>query len=119
MHHGRMTKSTSRSRLLSTCITVAVTTIRRATIKWAAHRYLELFQDQPNFKPSALKEMIRRDYNVDFTLLSCHRAKRMAMAILAGNDTEQYQHMREYCNAIMKWNPGSSAFIWRDGSFFQ
>jgi hypothetical protein len=27
--------------------------------------------------------------------------------------------MRAYCNATIKWNPGSSAYIQRDGSFFQ
>jgi hypothetical protein len=54
---------------------------KRASIKWAAHRYLDNFRDQPNLKPSALKEMIRRDYNVEITLLSCNRVKRMALDI--------------------------------------
>jgi hypothetical protein len=63
--------------------------------------------------------MIRRDYHVDFKMLSYHRAKRMALAILDGIDGEQYKHTREYANALLQWNPGSSAFIQRDGVFFQ
>ncbi|XP_059432656.1 uncharacterized protein LOC132174219 [Corylus avellana] len=57
---------------------------KKASIKWAANRYLEIFRDEPNFRAIALKEMIRRDYNVDMTLSSCHRAKKMALGILTG-----------------------------------
>jgi hypothetical protein len=92
---------------------------KKATIKWVTHRYLDNFRDQPNFKCSALKEMIRRDYNVEMTLLSCQRAKRMSMGILTGKKSEQYKHVREYGNALRKWNPGTSAYIQRDGRFFQ
>jgi hypothetical protein len=92
---------------------------KKATIRWAANRYVEIFRDQRSFKARALREMIRRDYNVQMTILSCHRAKKMAIEILDGRDGEQYCHTREYCNALRKWNPGSSAYIQRDGVFFQ
>jgi hypothetical protein len=92
---------------------------KRATIKWAAKRYLNNFRDQQDWKASALKEQIRRDYKINFTLLSCHRAKRMALDIINGRHHEQYKHAREYALALMKWNPGTSAYIQRDGIFFQ
>jgi hypothetical protein len=63
---------------------------------WAANRYIDSFRDQRNLKPTALREMIRRDYHVDFKMLSCRHAKRMALAILDGIDGEQYKHTREY-----------------------
>jgi hypothetical protein len=63
--------------------------------------------------------MIRRDYNVQTTLLSCHRAKKMAINILDGRDGSQYCHTREYCTALRKWNLGSLAYIQRDGVFFR
>jgi len=63
--------------------------------------------------------MIRRDYHVDFKMLSCRRAKRMTLAILDGIDGEQYKHTREYANALLQWNSDSSAFIQQDGVFFQ
>jgi hypothetical protein len=56
---------------------------------------------------------------VELSRLSCHRAKKMALSILDGRDGEQYRHIREYASTIIKWNPGSSAFIQRDGRFFQ
>jgi hypothetical protein len=39
----------------------------------------------------------------------------MALDILTGKIGEQYKHVREYANAIMKWNPGISAYIQQDG----
>jgi hypothetical protein len=92
---------------------------KRATVRWVANRYINSFRDQRKLKPTALREMIRRDYHVEFKMLSCHCAKRMALEILNGIDGEQYKHTREYANALLQWNPGSSAFIQRDGVFFQ
>jgi hypothetical protein len=63
--------------------------------------------------------MIRRDYHVELKLLSCHRAKRMALELLDGIDGEQYKQAREYTNALLHWNQGSSVYIQRDGVFFQ
>ncbi|XP_059446405.1 uncharacterized protein LOC132177948 [Corylus avellana] len=53
------------------------------------------------------------------TLLSCYRAKRMALDILNGKKGEQYKHVQMYANALRKWNPGISTYIQRDGRFFQ
>lgn len=63
---------------------------KRATSKWAAARYLDLIRDQRDLKAKALQEMIRRDYNVELSKLSCHRAKKMALSIVDGRDGEQY-----------------------------
>jgi hypothetical protein len=80
---------------------------------------LNNFRDQLDWKASPLKEAIRRDYNLDFTLLSCHRAKRMALSIINGRHHDQYRHTREYAMALLKWNVGSFAYVRRDGVFFQ
>jgi hypothetical protein len=80
---------------------------------------LKSFWDQPDWKPSALKEMIKRDYNVKMTLLSCRHAKKMVLDLLSGKHNEQYKHTREYANVILKWNPSNLDFIQRDGVFFQ
>jgi hypothetical protein len=53
-------------------------------------------------KAKVLKEIIRRDYNVGLSRLSCHRAKKMALSILDGRDGEKYRHTREYASAIIK-----------------
>lgn len=79
---------------------------KRATLKWASERYLDNFQDQPDWKATALKEQIRRDYNIKFSLMSCHR---WALSITNRRHDEQYKHVREYTRSILKWNPGSSA----------
>jgi hypothetical protein len=59
------------------------------------------------------------DYNIELSLLSCHRVKTMANQLHDGMDGKQYRHIREYDNAILKWNSGSSAYIQMDGVFFQ
>ncbi|XP_059432442.1 uncharacterized protein LOC132165776 [Corylus avellana] len=84
-----------------------------------SNRYIDSFRDQPNWKASALKEAVRRDYNVELTLLACHRAKRMALKLLAGSDDGQYKLTRAYCNALRQWNPSSSTYIQRNGLFFK
>jgi len=38
------------------------------------------------------------DYNIEFTLLSCHHAKRLALSILNGRNDEPYRHTREYAS---------------------
>lgn len=65
---------------------------KRATISWAANRYIDSFQGQRDLKPKALREMIRRDYLVELKLLICHCAKRMALELLDGIDGVQYAH---------------------------
>lgn len=92
---------------------------KRATIKWTAHRYMDNVRDQSDLKASALKEMICRDYNVEISLLSCHRTKKMALDILLGKQGEQYKHIREFAGVLIEWNPSTSAYIARDGMFFQ
>jgi hypothetical protein len=92
---------------------------KRTSIPWAANRYLDSFRDNRDLKPKALREMIKRDYHVGMKLLSCHREKRKALQILDGIGGEQYKHTREYANASLHWNQGSSAYIQRDGVFFQ
>jgi hypothetical protein len=54
--------------------------------------------------------MIRRDYHVEFKMLSCRRAKRMALEILDGIDGEQYKHTREYANALVMFYCGNCGF---------
>lgn len=56
---------------------------------------------------------------MEITLLSCHRTKRMVLELLSGRYDKQYKHTKEYANAILKWNPSSSAYEQRDGIFFQ
>ncbi|XP_062155085.1 uncharacterized protein LOC133863106 [Alnus glutinosa] len=87
---------------------------KRASIPWAANRYLDSFRDNRDLKPKVLREMIMRDYHVGMNPLSCHYAKRKALEILDGIDGEQYKHIREYANALLHWNQGPLAYIQRD-----
>lgn len=80
---------------------------------------MDSFWDQRDFKANALKEMIRKDYNIELTLLCCHHAKKMALDILDGRNGEKYKHTREFASAFLQWNLGSLADIHRDGMFFQ
>jgi hypothetical protein len=75
---------------------------KRASIKWAVHRYIDSFRDQANWKASVLKEVVRRDYNKEMTLLQCHRAKILALKLLTRSHDKQYKLTRVYCNAIRK-----------------
>jgi len=51
--------------------------------------------------------------------MRCYYAKKMAINQVIGGYEEQYKHTREYREAILRWNPGSSVFIQKEGLFFQ
>ncbi len=51
--------------------------------------------------------------------MRCYYAKKMAINQVNGSYEEQYKHTREYGEAILRWNPGSSVFIQKEGLFFQ
>jgi hypothetical protein len=69
--------------------------------------------------PYALKKRVKRDLNINVPIQRYYKAKREALRQVFGSHSGQYRLTRRYANAILLTNPGSSAFIQRDGPFFQ
>jgi hypothetical protein len=43
----------------------------------------------------------------------------MALKVIFGSHTEQYHRARDYCEAILRSNPRSSAYVQMEGPCFQ
>lgn len=91
----------------------------RADVEYLSKKYMSNFKDDPTWTPYALQQMVKRDHNIDIPLGRCWRAKKAALKAIFGGHSEQYRHARSYCEAIMKWNPRSSAFVQQEGPCFQ
>ena len=82
-------------------------------------KYKRDFKDDPTWTPYALKEKVKRDLNIHMPIQRCYRAKREALSQVFGSHFGQYHLTRRYANAIRLTNPDSSAFVQKDGPFFQ
>jgi hypothetical protein len=66
-----------------------------------------------------LQQRVKRDLNIDVPVDRCYRAKKEALRQIFGSDSSQYRLTRRYALTILSTNPGSSAYVCRDGAFFQ
>jgi hypothetical protein len=58
-----------------------------------------------------MQQRVKRDHNIDVPLGRCWRAKKMALKTIFGAHSEQYQHSRKYCEAILRSNPNGIAYL--------
>jgi hypothetical protein len=89
---------------------------KKANVNWISNHYLENFRDDPTWTEYALREQIKRDYNI--TIPRWYRAKKMAMKKVYGNEAEHYKNSRDYAAAVQRWNPGSMCGLLKNGPKF-
>jgi hypothetical protein len=89
---------------------------KKANVNWISNHYLENFRDDPTWTEYALREQIKRDYNI--TIPRWYRAKKMAMKKVYGNEAEHYKNSRDYAAAVQRWNPGSMCGLLKNGPNF-
>jgi hypothetical protein len=91
---------------------------RRVTSSWIASKYWEYIRDDITWACDALKEAIRRDYNVFVFKHKCYRAKHLAIKMIHGSELEQFKKLWSYCAAIRKWQPRSTLELLTEGHKF-
>jgi hypothetical protein len=92
---------------------------QRADVEFLVAKYTPDFKDDPTWTPYALQQRVKSDHNIDVPLGRCWRAKKIALKKIFGSYTEQYRRARDYCEAILRSNPHSSAYVKMDGPCFQ
>ncbi|KAL9680483.1 hypothetical protein QQ045_018362 [Rhodiola kirilowii] len=92
---------------------------KKVTSKFLAEFYQDAFEDNTKWEIEAFQKHVRRDLNVDVSHAKCRRAKKLALEYLAGKVGDQYKIIREYCTALQKWNPGTSAHLTTEDRRFQ
>jgi hypothetical protein len=91
----------------------------RCDVEYLVRVYKKDFKDDPTWTPYALQQRVKRDLNIDVPVDRCYRAKKEALRLIFGSHSSQYRLTRRYALAILSTNPGSSAYVCRDGAFFQ
>lgn len=68
-------------------------------------------RENPNVKTDQLISHIRRVCGVDVSKWKAIRAKKYALQSIIGVDSVQYEILRDYCETVLKYNPGSRIII--------
>jgi len=85
---------------------------------WIAKQYFESFRDDPTCTVHALRERVKRDYNIKIPKWVAYRAKTIAMKKVYGSEVEHYQNNRDYTAAVHKWNLGNMYGLLKNGNHF-
>jgi hypothetical protein len=73
---------------------------KKANVIWIANQYLEDFRDDPTWTEYALRERIKRDYNIRVPRWAAYRAKKVAMKKVYGmrlSTTKTFGTMLQQC----------------------
>ncbi|KAG8374489.1 hypothetical protein BUALT_Bualt10G0000200 [Buddleja alternifolia] len=88
----------------------------QADYKYIGKRIQHFIKDNPNEGLESLKNKIRRDVQVEYSMHKVYRAKRYALELLRGDVKEQYNRLYDYCATVVKHNPNSSMVLKVDRS---
>ena len=84
---------------------------RMVSVRWIAIALLEVFRGRPNIKSVEIKEGIKNKFQVDVSLDKAFRARQIALEMLKGRFTYQFERARDYCEELRVSNPGTIAKI--------
>ncbi|KAH7861554.1 hypothetical protein Vadar_027697 [Vaccinium darrowii] len=82
---------------------------RWASAEWLAKKYLDKLIDDPDWKVTVMQSDVKRARMLDVLESHIYRAKRKAELIVEGDYGEQYFRLWDYCDMIVRENPGSCA----------
>jgi MULE transposase domain/MuDR family transposase len=87
--------------------------------KWICLQYFDILKVSPDLKANALQALVLTQHGLGVSLRQCYRAKQRALVIIEGEEKEQYLHIRDYCEALIHWNLGTTAKVETDNSVFK
>ncbi|XP_059639294.1 uncharacterized protein LOC132281616 [Cornus florida] len=88
-----------------------VQTSRLATSSYLAKKYVHRFRRDPEWKNSGFMGQITDDLNLIVNRFKIYRAKRKCQLMIDGTHEDQFSKIREYCQLVLKTNPGSVARV--------
>ncbi|KAL9667757.1 hypothetical protein QQ045_002122 [Rhodiola kirilowii] len=91
----------------------------KVTAKFLTEYYLDAFRKNTKWNDEAFHAHVRDDLKVNVHRMKCFRARHQALQILEGGVGEQFKLLRQYCAAILKWNPGSTVVLKTNDGMFQ
>jgi hypothetical protein len=78
------------------------------TSNFLAERYLESFRAYQDMNMKNFSRIIQKDWNMAAGRSKLHRARRLAMKVIYGDEEAQYKMLWDYANELRRSNPVSS-----------
>ncbi|XP_009118484.1 uncharacterized protein LOC103843498 [Brassica rapa] len=96
-----------------TCCGVPHLGHQQATVQWVADTVADKVKENPHFKPKQILEEIHRTHGIALSYKQAWRGKERLMGRLrvSGTFEEEYRLLPQYCDEIMRSNPGSLAVV--------
>ncbi|KAF7137881.1 hypothetical protein RHSIM_Rhsim07G0127900 [Rhododendron simsii] len=73
---------------------------------WLARIYFDDIRITPTMMVFDLREKVRHSFQCDVSLTQCNRGRDKVLRKIRGSIEEQYAKLWDYCNEIMRTNPG-------------
>jgi hypothetical protein len=86
-------------------------TVRQCTVSWLAREVEHIVAVNPSIPLKALQEQIQQKHQIQVSIQKKFRAKSMASMKIDGNYRIQYEILRDYCDELLRSNPGSTVKI--------
>jgi hypothetical protein len=85
--------------------------VRLYTVSAIAKEVEPLLESNPNIPLKALQDSLQRKNQVQISFQKVFRAKIMALEKMEGDYVSQYRYLRDYCDELLRSNPGSTIKI--------
>ncbi|GMY19759.1 hypothetical protein FCV25MIE_14998 [Fagus crenata] len=84
---------------------------RAVSSRWVAKKYIDQFRINPDMELDELIGKVMKDHEVELSHSKAYRAKQYAKVLIEGSYLEQYGRVRDYCEELMRTNPGTIAKV--------
>ena len=84
---------------------------RFASSNWLGKHLVDDVRSDPNVKMSVIKDRVVNKFKVYISKYQASRAKGKAKELVNGTFTEQYAQLGDYCEELLRSNPGSTILI--------
>nr|XP_009776971.1 PREDICTED: uncharacterized protein LOC104226639 [Nicotiana sylvestris] len=78
---------------------------------WIARRYVDKIKSNKTWKVSEFRDTVSRELQLHVSMHQARRAKEKAIAMIDGHINDQFSILWDYCNEIVRSNPGTSVFM--------
>ncbi|KAJ3674695.1 hypothetical protein LUZ60_005311 [Juncus effusus] len=87
---------------------------QQASVQWVASSVEERLRENPHYKPKEILEEIHRMHGITLSYKQAWRGKERIIAAVRGSFEEGYKLLPQYCEQVMRTNPGSIAKVYGD-----
>ncbi|KAK1419396.1 hypothetical protein QVD17_28563 [Tagetes erecta] len=82
--------------------------VNLCTVSFLAREIEDIVSVNPSISIVALRELINKKYQINVSTMKVFRAKTMATHKIEGDYRVQYEILRDYCDEVLRSNPGST-----------